>query len=96
MTIRLLASVSLILATIATPAAAQIAAAQAASGDTRKAKPADPDEKICQTITMTGSRLAKKRFCATRAEWEDMRLQDRQATEKIQMGPCVVNGTSCK
>jgi hypothetical protein len=44
----------------------------------------DPNEKICQNISMIGSRLAKKRVCATRAEWADRRLQDRQDAEHIQ------------
>lgn len=56
----------------------------------------DPNERICETITPIGSRLATKRFCGTRAEWADRRLQDKQALEKAQMGPCVVNGTTCK
>jgi hypothetical protein len=40
-----------------------------------------------------GSRLAKKRVCATRAEWEEQRRQDRQAVDQIQKqiaGPCSV------
>ena len=54
------------------------------------------NEKVCETITLTGSRLGKKRFCGTRAEWADKRLQDRQEIEKAQRMPCVVNGTTCK
>ena len=49
----------------------------------------DPNEKVCETITMIGSRLAKRRFCGTRAEWADRRRQDRQEIEKAQLGPCV-------
>lgn len=49
----------------------------------------DPNEKICQNITPIGSRLATKRFCGTRAEWEDRKLQDKQALEKAQLSPCV-------
>jgi hypothetical protein len=44
----------------------------------------DPDEKICERITPVGSRLATKRVCATRAEWEQRRLQARQDIEKSQ------------
>jgi hypothetical protein len=47
------------------------------------------EERRCETITMTGSRLAKKKFCGTRAEWEDKRLQDRKMVEQIQASPCV-------
>ena len=53
-------------------------------------------KKICKTQTITGSRLATKRVCGTADEWAQQRLQDRQAVEKVQMGPCVVNGTTCK
>lgn len=49
----------------------------------------DPNEKVCETITMIGSRLARKRFCGTRAEWADRRRQDREAIEKAQVGVCV-------
>jgi hypothetical protein len=74
------------------------AAAPAASADPAQPKPAAAGnhERICETITLTGSRLGKKRFCATRAEWADRRLQDRHEIEKIQRSPCVVNGTTCK
>ena len=59
---------------------------------------ADPDERICEDVTQTGSRLATKRFCATRAEWEDKKRQDREAVEKAQMSPCVLthNGSGGK
>ncbi len=52
----------------------------------------DPNEKICENISMIGSRLAKKRICATRAEWADRRLQDRREGEAIQRQ---MNGSTC-
>jgi hypothetical protein len=58
-------------------------------------KPApDPNEKICEDVVQTGSRLATKRFCATRSEWEDKKRQDREAVEKAQLNPCVIQTTS--
>lgn len=48
------------------------------------------NEKVCENIIVTGSRLATKRFCGTRAEWEDRRRQDREAVEAAQRGPCVL------
>jgi hypothetical protein len=51
----------------------------------------DPNEKVCENISVIGSRLAKKRVCATRAEWEEQRRQDRLAVDQIQKqigGPC--------
>jgi hypothetical protein len=49
----------------------------------------DPNERICENITMVGSRLAKKRVCATRSEWADRKLQDRQAIDRAQVGACM-------
>ena len=51
----------------------------------------DPNEKICQVIKPTGSRLGGKKICATRAEWEEQKRQDREATEKAQTQVCVIN-----
>ena len=55
----------------------------------------DPNEKICESIPVIGSRLARKRVCATRAEWDEQKRQDRQAVDQIQKqigGPCNVSG----
>lgn len=52
---------------------------------------ATPNEKICESIPVIGSRLAKKRVCATRAEWDERRRLDREAVEQAQKligGPC--------
>jgi hypothetical protein len=51
----------------------------------------DPNERICEKETIIGSRLATRRVCATRAEWEEKRRLDREAMDRIQMspnGPC--------
>ena len=51
----------------------------------------DPNEKICEDVIVTGSRLAKKRLCATRAQWEERKQLDRRAIHQIQtqiIGPC--------
>ena len=37
----------------------------------------NPDEKVCEDITIVGSRLAVKRVCATRAQWAEKRRRDR-------------------
>jgi hypothetical protein len=60
------------------------------AGATNAAMP-DPNEKICEDIVQTGSRLATKRICATRAEWEERRKADREVTEGAQRNanpPC--------
>ena len=54
-------------------------------------KVSDPNQKICQVITATGSRLGGKKVCATRAEWEERKKLDREATEKAQTQLCVIN-----
>jgi len=59
-------------------------------GQQTKATP-DQNQKICQVITPVGSRLGGKKICATRAEWEERRRADREATEKAQTQLCVIN-----
>jgi len=54
--------------------------------DSQKVAGPDPNEKICENVTQIGSRLAKKRVCATRSEWAQRKLQDRQHTEYVQRG----------
>lgn len=51
----------------------------------------DPNERICESIPVIGSRLAKKKVCATRAQWEEQKRLDRQAIDQAQKqisGPC--------
>ena len=64
--------------------------------DIRQAAPTDPNEKICENVTQIGSRIAKKRICATRAEWTQRRLQDRQDAEYIQRGITTATCTAVK
>ena len=66
-------------------------AVQAERASAEKPKTAQPKsaERRCEVITLTRSRLAKKKICATEVERGEYQLQDRQATEKIQVGPCV-------
>ena len=52
----------------------------------------DPNEKICENLSQIGSRLSKKRICATRAEWADRRMQDRKDAEATQQK---LNGSTC-
>ena len=48
---------------------------------------ADQNERVCENVTMVGSRLAKRRVCATRAEWAEKRKLDREALDDIQRRP---------
>lgn len=72
---------ALVVAVMATLIASP-AVAQAPAPAHRNAQ--DPNEVICEKQEVTGSRLATRRVCKTRAEWADLRLQDRQETERIQ------------
>ncbi len=73
-----------------------VATAYAQPPSSSQRPPPDPNERVCQDIIQTGSRLAKKRFCGTRQEWEDKRRLDREATEKAQTQLCVVNPATGK
>lgn len=68
-------------------------AAPAASQEAPKNNGYDPDKEICEKIYVLGSRLAVKRVCMTRAQWEERRRDDRQAIEAAQRSPCVTQGT---
>ena len=43
---------------------------------------APKEQKICRTETVTGSRLAKKRLCMTKAEWDQYQAANRQAVDR--------------
>ncbi|MEO8547469.1 MAG: hypothetical protein ABI422_03785 [Sphingomicrobium sp.] len=62
-----------------------------AAAESPSKKVRDPNEKVCEDVQMLGSRLAVKRFCATRAEWAEMRQRDRDVVDQTQRspnGPC--------
>lgn len=61
------------------------------AGSEKARPPADPNQKICQDITVVGSRLATKRICATRAEWTAQKKADRDTVDEIQRNPCIVD-----
>ena len=44
----------------------------------------DPNEKICESQGVLGSRLSTRRVCATRAEWEAKRRDERQMIDRSQ------------
>lgn len=65
-----------------------------AATEPQQSRPAakDPNRKVCELVELSGSKFNKKRVCMTAAEWENARLADRQAVERIQMGACVRGG----
>ena len=64
------------------PAFAQTTAPNTSTGNS--------NERICENITITGSRLATRRFCGTRAEWAERKRADREALDSAQRSPCVL------
>jgi hypothetical protein len=63
--------------------AAPVSAQQRAAASAAKKPAADPNERICENIHL-GSRVSMRRFCGTRAEWEEFRQAERQAVDKMQ------------
>ena len=55
--------------------------AQPPAGVTKKA---DPNEIVCERQKIPGTRLASARVCKTRAEWAELRNQDRMDLERVQ------------
>ena len=68
----------------AAPAMAQAPAPTAPSAQT---KALNPNEIICQKQEVVGSRLATRRVCLTRLQWQEQRTMDRQDTERAQIHP---------
>jgi hypothetical protein len=68
---------------VAFPALAQTAPASAQLP--AQAKPAkDPNEMVCERQAELGSRLAAAKVCHTRAEWADLRSEDRHTVDQAQ------------
>ncbi len=72
-------SVGLVLG--ATAAFAQ--APSATDGDAR-GPGNNPDQIVCEKQVEIGSRLASRRVCRTRREWQEYRLEARKTAEKVQ------------
>lgn len=44
----------------------------------------DLNKVVCERQESTGSRIASKRVCMTKAQWAERQLQDRQELERVQ------------
>ena len=55
-----------------------------AQPSTPAAKKSDPNHIICEKQKVPGSRLATAKVCKTRAEWAELKAQDRQDLERAQ------------
>lgn len=75
-------------------AAGLTVAAIAAEPTPTPKKGKDPNEKICETQGVLGSRLATRRVCATRAEWEERRQRERDIIDRTQTQRCAIDPMS--
>ena len=84
------ARVLMILSAMCWAVSASAVAADPAQPSIQNARPRlDPNQRICEDITQVGSRLATKRICATRSEWETQKRADKNMVDDIQRSPCV-------
>ena len=65
-------------------ATAAIAQAPAATDEGARGPESDPNQMICEKQVEIGSRLASRRICRTRREWEEYRLEARKTAERVQ------------
>ncbi|HYD37296.1 MAG TPA: hypothetical protein VEA60_06760 [Allosphingosinicella sp.] len=64
---------------LAAGAALLLAATAPGLAAPKKGEPGyDPNREICKSKPVVGSRLKRVRECATAAQWEEMKLQERQ------------------
>lgn len=67
----------------ADPAATEVAPSSAVKG--KKPKSGDPNEIVCRSEEVLGSRLAKQKRCMTRSEWAEARRTNRADVERAQV-----------
>ena len=67
-------------ALLSSPALAQTAPAPPAAAEEASEK------KICKRVDTTGTRLDRKKVCATKKEWDQVARKGREFTERVQQG----------
>jgi len=79
-------SVFLVTAILASSVAVAQPTQQGAAATTSATAPKalDPNEMVCEREQEPGSRLASAKVCHTRAEWADLKRQDRQDVDRAQ------------
>ncbi|HWT12063.1 MAG TPA: hypothetical protein VN231_04860 [Allosphingosinicella sp.] len=75
---------ALMLAATLVSAAAVAAAAQPAATASEE-KPGE-EKMICRMVAELGSRLNRRRVCATKAQWDELNSQNRLAIDRVQNG----------
>lgn len=63
---------------------ALLAQAPAAPATERSGPRGDPNEIVCINQAEIGSRLARRRVCRTRAQWDELAEQTRRVIERVQ------------
>ena len=81
---------------IAGGAALALAAMAPAQAAPKEKKAYDPNEEVCKSRAVVGSRLARVRECATRAQWDEMERQEKLGLSRKQVnGAPACDGGSC-
>ena len=71
-----------------TAAPALVQSAPPATPAPAQTRPVDPmSEVVCQKQEVVGSRVATRRVCLTRLQWQEQRTMDRQDVERAQIHP---------
>jgi hypothetical protein len=55
----------------------------------------DPNEMICRSQSVVGSRLTRHRVCVTRQQWLEQQQQDRLLAEQAQTRRILCGGGAC-
>jgi predicted secreted protein len=66
-------------------AAAAVAATAQPTATAPEEKPAK-EKQVCRSVGELGSRLNRRRVCATKAQWDEMGVQNRLAIDRVQNG----------
>ena len=66
--------------------AVAVAATAQPTAATSEEKPAVKEKQICRNIAEVGSRLNRRRVCATKAQWDELDQQNRLAVDRVQNG----------
>jgi len=69
----------------ASPAFATEASAPSTAKAAQKEETGDSSRVICRTVDVIGSRLSTKKVCATASDWANMKAEQRQGTEQVQL-----------
>jgi hypothetical protein len=74
-----------------------IAQVSSVVSDRQQSARGDPEQIVCISETVTGTRLSSRRVCRTRAEWEQHKEQTRRVVERVQFykPTCGDGGSGC-